>query len=505
MKKTFSYILILFTLFYVSGCKKTLEEKPIGLLAPESFYKSKKDVEAAVFGAYGILASEPLYGRQFVCALMFRSDMCDIGNRGTVAARIQVNDFNMDANNAMVSAFWPAWYQVISAANSAEAGAKTLGLAESDINPLIAEAKFVRALSYYHLVRCFGDIPYIDFFVSDPELVKTIGKTKEADVYKSIIKDLEFAKQWLPVTYVSDVRSRPTKATAAAYLASVYLTTADYANSYKEAKSVIDDKATYNYELEADYQDLFRAEKADNIREPIFAVDFKGLLFIGNQNDDLVGSMTGIRNTPQNGFGVNVPLLAVFTTWDAKDYRRKVSFEDSTLNAVGVRIPYTAFPNEKRPHIAKWRRFPGTVNSDGRFSDHNYPDMRYAEILLIAAEAKTETTGPTQEAIDYINLIRGRARNWPGNFTGFPENSTLGTLTKQQLIDLILEERRLELSFEWKRWYDIKRRQLGDVVFKGPNSLEPQPNFTSSRDYLFPIPLTELQINPNLKPQNTGY
>jgi len=505
MKKIFFIVSILSTLLYISGCKKILEEKPIGLLAPESFYKSKKDVEAAVFGAYGRLASEPLYGRQFVCALMFRGDMCGIGNRGTVAARIQVNDFNMDANNAMVSSFWPVWYQVISAANSAEAGAKTLGLAESDINPLIAEAKFVRALSYYHLVRCFGDIPYIDFFVSDPELVKSIGKTKEADVYKSIITDLEFAKQWLPVTYVSDVRTRPTKATAAAYLASVYLTTADYAKAYTEAKWVIDNKATYNYELEADYQDLFRAEKADNIREPIFAVDFKGLLFLGNQNDDLVAPMTGIRNTPQNGFGVNVPLLAVFTTWDAQDYRRKVSFDDSILNAAGVRIPYTSFPNEKRPHIAKWRRFPGNANSDGRFSDHNYPDMRYAEILLIAAEAKTETTGPTQEAIDYINLIRARARNWPGNFTGFPENSSLGALTKQQLIDLILEERRLELSFEFKRWYDIKRRQLGDVVFKGPNSLEPQPNFTSSRDYLFPIPLTELQNNPNLKPQNTGY
>ncbi len=505
MKKIFLYILTLVTLFYVSGCKKTLEENPIGLLAPQSFFKEKKDVEAAVFGAYGILASEPLYGRQFVNALMLRSDMCDIGNRGTVAARIQVNDFNMDANNAMVAAFWPAWYQVISAVNSAEAGAKSLGLAENDINPLIAEARFVRALSYYHLVRCFGDVPFIDFFVSDPELVKSIGKTKEADIYKSILKDLEFAKQWLPVTYVSDVRSRPTKATAAAYLASVYLTTADFPKAYTEAKWVIDNKATYNYELEANYQDLYRAELADNIRETIFTVDFKGLLFVGSQNDDLVAPMTGIRNVPQNGFGVVVPSLAVFTTWDARDYRRRVSFNDSTLNAAGVMINFTAFPNEKRPHIAKWRRFPGNANNDGRFTDHNYPDMRYAEILLIAAEALTETTGPTLEAIGYINLIRTRARNWPGNITGIPANSALGILTKQELIDLILEERRLELSFEWKRWYDIKRRQLGDIVFKGANSLEPRPNFTSSRDYLFPLPLTELQNNPNLNPQNTGY
>ena len=68
-----------------------------------------------------------------------------------------------------------------------------------------------------------------------------------------------------------------------------------------------------------------------------------------------------------------------------------------------------------------------------------------------------------------------------------------------------MEERRLELSFEFKRWYDIKRRKLGDEVFKGPNSLEPRANFSATRDYLMPIPLTELQINPNLAPQNPGY
>jgi len=505
MKKILFPILTLFAMLTFVSCTKLLEEKPIGLLAPEGFYKTKKDVESAIFGAYGVLASEPLFGRQFVCALMFRSDMVDIGNRGTSAERIQMNDFNMDANNNMVRAFWPAWYQVIAAANSAEAGAKTLGLPEPDINPLIAEARFVRAMSYYHLVRNFGDIPYVDFFVSNPEDIKTIAKTKEAEVYSLIIKDLEFAKQWLPDTYASDVRTRPTKATAAAYLASVYLTIADYAKSYTEAKWVIDKKVTYNYALEANYQDLFRADLADNLRETIFSVDFKAKLSVLNQNDDLVPPMVGIRNTPQNGFGVSVPALKVFTTWNASDYRRFVSFDDSTVNAAGVKIAYTAFPNEKRPHIAKWRRFPGNANADGRYSDYNYPDMRYAEILLIAAEALAETNGPSQEAIDYINMVRTRARNWPGNPTGIPANLALAGLDKQQLIDAILEERRLELSFEWKRWYDIKRRKLGDIVFKGSNSLEPQPNFSASRDYLMPIPQTEIEINPNLKPQNPGY
>src|SRR5688500_7960626 len=142
-----------------------LEEKPVGILAPESMFKSPKDVETAIFGAYGWIATERLYGRQFVTALLLRGDMADIGDRGTPAERQQVNDFNMDDNNNMVNQFWPVWYQVISATNAAIAGAESLKLPENEINPLIAEARFVRAFSYFHLVQVFGDIPYIDFFI----------------------------------------------------------------------------------------------------------------------------------------------------------------------------------------------------------------------------------------------------------------------------------------------------------------------------------------------------
>lgn len=492
----------------VSGinCTKILEEKPVGLLSPDGFFKSKKDVEAAIFGSYGLIASEPLFGRQFLSAIMLRSDMVDIGDRATSAERIQVNDFNMDANNGMVARFWPVWFQVISATNNAEAGAKSLNLPEADINPLIAEAKFVRCFSYYHLVRVFGNLPYIDKSATPDEL-KNISKTKEADIYTAIIKDLEFAKQWLPDKQPNDVRTRPTKATAAAYLASVYLTIGNYDKAYTEAKWVIDNKVKYNFILEPDFQNLFRAELGNNMKEHIFAADFVGQLNKGSENDDLMGPMVGIRNVPESGFGVLVPSLKVYTDWDPNDYRRAVSFNDVTKNAAGVTIPYTSFPNEKRPHIAKWRRFPGNAIANGRYSDFNYPDMRYAEILLIAAEALTEkSNAPTLEAIGYINEIRARARNKAGVPQLVPANLLLASFTsKTQLIDAIMDERRLELAFEFKRWYDIKRRKLGDIVFKEANSLEPRSTFDATRDYLMPIPQTEIQLNPNLKPQNSGY
>lgn len=504
MKTNIYKSLVLAVTCLFAGCAD-LEEQPVGLLAPESLFNSEKDVETAIFGAYGWIASERLYGRQFVTSIMLRGDMVDIGDRGTPAERQQVNDFNMDDNNGMVRAYWPYWYQVVSAANAAIAGAESLELDETVSNQLIAEARFVRAFSYYHLVRVFGDIPYIDYFITDPEAVKDISKTPEEEVYQGILADLAFAKEHLPDNQPNNVRSRPTKGTAAAYLASVNLTLADYQKAYEEATWVIDNKDRFGYALEADYQNLYRAEIADNIKEPIFSVDFLGQQNgSGGANDDIMPPMTGIRGADNLGWSVCVPSMAVYNTWDERDYRKSVSFEDEALVG-GVMVPYTEFQNTQRPHIAKYRRFPGNSNSDGRYSDNNYSAMRYAEVLLIAAEAAAEVNnGPTEEAVSLVNEIRERARNAAGQMNSFPEDVQSG-MDKDAFIDLVLEERRIELSFEYKRWYDIKRRQLGDEVFKGVNSLEPHDNFDAARDYLMPLPRIELDVNPNLAPQNPGY
>ncbi|WPP50960.1 RagB/SusD family nutrient uptake outer membrane protein [Catalinimonas niigatensis] len=481
-----------------------LEEKPVGLLSPESLFRTPNDVEVVIFGAYGWISTERLYGRQFVSALMLRGDMVDIGDRGTPAERQQVNDFNMDADNGMVRQFWPYWYQTISAANAAVAGAETLDLSDEEINPLIAEARFIRAFSYYHLVRVFGDIPYIDFFITDPSIVQDISKTPVSEVYSGIIEDLEYAKQWLPDIHDGGIRSRATKGTAASYLASVYLTLEDYQSAYDEAKWVIDNKDLFGYGLTADFQDLFRAEQQDNLNEPIFVMDFLGLQGgSGGADDDIMGPMTGVRGGDQLGWSVLVPSMEVYNTWDDRDYRKEVSFEDS-ISEAGVLVPYTEFDNTQRPHIAKYARYPGNASGDTRNSDNNYAAMRYAEVLLIAAEALAEISGPNAEAIGYVNQIRERARNWAGVVSSFPEDVTAG-ISQADFIDLVLDERRLELAFEYKRWYDIKRRRLGEEVFTGPSSLEPHPSFDPNRDYLMPLPQVDLAVNPNLRPQNPGY
>ena len=143
----------------------------------------------------------------------------------------------------------------------------------------------------------------------------------------------------------------------------------------------------------------------------------------------------------------------------------------------------------------------------------NYIAFRYAEVLLIAAEAGNEI-GKTAEAVGYVNQIRARARaggniNFEGSGYGSygpsasPADVSSG-ISQNDFRTLVLEERRIELAFEFKRWYDIVRRDLGDHVF-GADGLETQSNFNKSKHYLIPIPQTEIDISPNLEPQNPGY
>ena len=493
-----SKLFIPFITLIVFSCTD-LDENPVGLLAPEGFFKTEKDVQTCIYGAYGKIAADDYWGREMAVAISLREDMVDIGNRGTASGRIQINDFNCDASNALIARFWPASYSIIGTVNTAIEGADLISDGDNK-NALIAEAKFVRAFAYFNLVRLFGDIPYIDKAVKDPESVKTISKTSAADVYTNIITDLEYAKTNLPEKHPSNVRSRPSKGSAYTMLADVYLTLGKWQEAYTNAKWVIDNSVALSYSLEPDYQNLFDATKQDGMSEHIFAVEFKGLQSAWPYDYDSHVAFTGIGGTDEvSGWDVEVPSLAVYSTWDAKDYRRKVALADSA-HFKGVLKPYTTF-SIPRPHIAKYFRYRGKGTETD--SDNNYAIYRYAEVLLTAAEALNEINGPTTEVLGYVNKVRERARNWAGKITSFPSNVTSG-ISKDDFRKLVLDERRFELSFEFKRWWDIKRRNLGEEVFKGANSLEPHANFNSNQ-YLLPLPQTELDKNPNLKPQNTGY
>lgn len=503
--KKFKYIFLLITLSIV-GCSD-LQEEPVGLLAPDGFFQSTTDIQTAVNGAYGHMLHRFFMSREMSMSLMLRSDMVDLNPNVTNAERVQFNNVALLADNSNIESYWPKCYQIIAAANQAIAGAELVNADAAVKNKIVAQAYFARAFVYFHLVRQFGDIPYLDAPVTDIQAASSISKTSAADVYKNIIIDLKFAKEWLPNTQVS--RSIPARSAASAYLAEVYLTMGEFQLAYNEAKDVIDKKSTYNLDLEANFQDLFDASKQDNSKEPLFVLDFIGKSD-GDQARNYQAAFTGIRADEQYGYGggwsVEVPSLAVYTTWNDLDYRKAVSF-DATGVFKGVTQPYTEFTKyfsagDNRPHIAKYTRKAGTAaDGNGRTNNQNFIMMRYAEVLLIAAEALNEVTPGTTEADGYVNQVRNRARNTTGVF---PANVTVG-MSKDAFRTMVLEERKWELAFECKRWYDIARRKMGTEVF-GASGLEgAKANFNPARDYLFPLPANELVRNPNLLPQNPNY
>ncbi|GGD27595.1 RagB/SusD family nutrient uptake outer membrane protein [Hyunsoonleella pacifica] len=503
MKTTYKFFFLLIGLSII-GCSD-LEEAPVGLLAPEGFFQSPRDIQTAVNGVYGHMTHEDFWGRKMSLTILLRSDMVDIGDPTTSARRIEHNEFNVPADNGMIPDNWRRSYQIVAAANQAIAGAELVGASEEQKNPITAQAYFVRAFIYFHLVRQFGDIPYIDTPITDVEASGSISKTSAAEVYANIISDLEFAKQWLPNT--QPARSIPAKSAAHSYLALVHLTMGNYQEAYKEAKGVIDNEGPYDLALEADFQDLFDATTIDGSKEPIFSLDFNGFRD-GDAGQDYQPALTGIRSDEQYGIGggwsVAVPSLEVYNTWDDQDYRKSVSF-DATGIFDGNVEPFTNYRDfnsraVNRPHIAKYTRNTGiTANNNGRGSQHNYSMMRYAEVLLIAAEALNEVSPNSSEAEGYVNRVRDRARNggtFPADVSG---------LSQDDFRDMVLEERRLELAFEFKRWYDIARRRLGSEVFSASGLEGEKPNFDPNQDYLFPLPADELARNPNLEPQNPGY
>ncbi|MFC2110171.1 RagB/SusD family nutrient uptake outer membrane protein [Bacteroidota bacterium] len=503
--KNFKYIFLLIGLVTLS-CSD-LEEEPIGLLSPEGLFKSPADVQTAVNGAYGNLAHEKWWGRKMSITMMLRSDMATIGDAGTPSRRRDHNYFTVAADNGTITAFWPKSYEVVASTNEAISGANSLegSVDEMLLKPVAAQAYFVRGFIYYHLVRQFGAIPYLDTPVSDIDAALSISKTSEAKVYENIIEDLKYAKEWLPNK--QPTRALPSKATAAGYLASVYLTLGEFQKAYDEAKYVIDNESDFDLELASDFQDLFNSEKQNSLKESLFTLDFNGFRD-GDYGQDYQAALTGMRGNEAGGIGggwsVAVPGINVYNAWDGRDYRKAVSLD--TVGVFNGNIePFTKFPdfdprNIASPYIAKYTRFPGlTSNGNGRGSSQNYSMMRYAEVLLIAAEALNEITPGTTEADNYVNRVRGRARNQTGVFP--VDVSGLG---QSDFRTMVLEERKWELAFEFKRWYDIKRRQLGTEVF-GVSGLEPQPNFDPDRDYLLPIPADELQRNPNLLPNNPKY
>jgi hypothetical protein len=353
----------------------------------------------------------------------------------------------------------------------------------------IAEAKLLRALAYFHLVRVFGDVPLIIKPVSVQDALITPRTSKDVIYTDVIIAGLLEAESILPDKWDSKTVGRATKGAAKSLLGLVYLTTKDFA----KAETKLYEVTQMGYTLLPRYEDLFDFSN-EHHKEYIFDIEYiDGNLGLDSPftRDMLVETQdvgTPFRNAlralwniqgPESGGG-GTPMASFISLFDPADQRQYRSATLGIFDATGNWIPIPA--GAAVPAICQ--KYTTSIITDGKT---NWRVVRYADVLLMLAEAMNEN-GKTTEALTYLNMVRTRA--------GVP---TYSGLTKDEARDKVLLERRFELYMEGHRWFDLVRtgRALSTC-----GSLGMKEHMT-----LFPIPQTQIEVinDPSILPQNPGY
>ena len=463
--KLLKYILLL-NLLWITSCKK-LDENPDSFISPVNFYKTKADAIAAITSVYAPVRLNGFIARNYVILGEITTDnMFPLNNS---APRIELNTYVHTPLNGIVRETWDNFYIGITRANTAINKIPGISMDEALKTRLIAEAKFLRAFYYFHLVRLFGDLPIITEEVSSLDQVTFPKRDPKAQVYNQIIADLKDAETVLPPIYTGADRGRATSGAAKSFLASVYLTLKDFQLAADKANEVMN-LAGAGYGLWDNYLDVYDI-KNEFGKEAIFDAQF--MSGPGGQGGNMIAFMAQENNSVAGrGFGSFQPTVEVYESYTAIDKRKAVFFTLGTDN---------------KYYVNKWVDADAVTENQ---SDNNFPLMRYAEVVLTYAEAYNEVNAPTNDNPAYkaVNSIRERA--------GLPK---LENLSQNGLREAILQERRLELAFEGSRWFDLVRtgKLVSTLSAKGTANIKEYHS-------LFPIPQFHIGVNKELT-QNPGY
>ena len=358
---------------------------------------------------------------------------------------------------------------------------------------VIAQARFLRAYYYFELVKWFGDVPLI---VDQRVLFGdqfTLDRTPKAEVYALIEADLIYAAGILPV--VQAEQGRITKGAAQALLGKAYL----YQDKFTEASQVLEDLiSTGPYDLVTDYSTIFEEAGENNI-ESVFEVQYTDLEGAGfgclqcSEGNVAVG-FNGIRNYSgpdfTSGFSFNVPVQEVYDAFDNDDLRKDVAILDidawatSTGATFSTGFEHTGYFNRK--YIPRTRSA-GAQGDLNLTNPNNYRAIRFADVLLMAAEAFNRGGIDDSKAQTYLNRVRRRA---------FGDMLHDITVTGSALTEAIYLERRLELVGEGHRFFDLVRTGRAASAING---------FVAGKHELFPIPAIEIELTGNRWAQNPGY
>lgn len=491
MKKIrYIYGVIIFTVLTTSCKKDFLNQLPVTSTTTENVYKTSDDFYAAIVGSYSTLKKGGLYGvgaGSMISLGEVTSDNSDVAiPRSTSTVDIfELEDFNFSLTNGLFSSAWTDHYAGIGRVNIILDKLPGASFDASLKTRFEAEAKFLRALFYFDLVRLFGGVQLTTSSISDPSAANNLPRSSASQIYALIISDLTFAEANLPATIPATEAGRASKWAAKALLGKVYLTMKDYTNAATKLNEVITSNQ-FNVTMNT-YAAVFSSTTSfANNKDVIFSVQYvSGQIGQGTQMSTITlpqaaaTALFGLTGGSA-GQGWMRPTPDMIGDYESGDLRKQASVATSYANGATT-------VNEL--YVTKYLQ-PGSVANDG---DVDFPVLRYADVLLMYAEALNEQ-GQTAQALTSsavggpVNSIRKRA-----GLADLPV-----TLSQTDARLAIEHERRIELAFEGHRWFDLIRTGRYMTVMNGKGYA------TKAFNNLFPIPFRETSINVNLK-QNPGY
>ncbi len=516
--KLSKYILLSVIGFGTISCEQFLKEEPEAFLSEDQYYKTQADAINAVNAVYFFLNSggssiQTPYNTLFNTGMNMASDDEDPGPGATNADVRSLSVQAHSSTNLRIYELWQQHYAAIKKANVVLEKVPAIEFDKTVKDRLIGETKFLRALYYFNLVRLYGDIPLIteyQKFVNATDYA--IAKSPSTEVYALIEKDLTEAAAILPAQYASPDVGRATAGAAKALLAKVYLTKAslplkisahyqDAVNKAEEVLSTADGGtgAAYGYDLAAKYSEVFLPANK-NGKEHIFSAQFKSNSLAQGNNESPRAILSGIPGLSGNYAHMvrfyavgNDKFYSIYKMYKPNDKRRDATFTRSFVSPTNGRkyaLPFanTAVANDSTPFWNKWWDPNSTAVTQQ--SAANVPIIRYADLLLIHAEAENEANGPTAKAYKSLNRVRSRA--------GLA-NLTAG-LTKDQFRDSVYLDRRLELTYEYQRWFDLIRQRdpAGNGTFV-TNLQKVGKTNAAAKHAIYPIPQSEIDNNALLK------
>ena len=492
MKKYIIITIVSITLFssvFISCTDEFVERDIVYSINTENYFNSKSDYENALTGAYDMLQST--FWNVMVGEIASDNTLSGGGGPTDGPGIQQIDEMTHTPVNKELKQIWDWMFAGVQRTNYIlEFKDKTDFEGKTQI---IAEARFLRAYYHFELVKWFGGIPLNGDKRFAPEDVTTIPRASVPEVYASIESDLIFASENLSPT--ASQTGRATKGAALALLGKAYL----YQDKFPQAAATLEKVITSTkYSLVPLYADIFEME-GENGLESIFEVqytDVEGASFNCFQcvEGNIASGYSGIRSYEgplfSDGFSFNVPTQDAVDAFEVGDTREPVTILDIKAWAAETGAKYgtgykdTGYYNRK--YIPRTRS--GNAAQDPHLTNpNNYRSIRYADVLLMAAEALNRGGINDTKALEYLNKVRDRA---------FGDTNHRITSVGPALTDVILNERRVELIGEGLRFFDLVRTGKASGVIDG---------FVAGKHELFPIPFEEIQFSAGNWSQNPGY